>query len=249
MSTFSKSLDLQETVFAELCLDTSEIVLDSPHIIDIISGKAEEWDPLDTNYTVKMTEANFVRLFYGVNQSTTAPQPSFDTAFQLTGSGPAAIEYYRLNKPYEEQDSSGCSDAEDEQVYSIMGNDGEPLSSGDDSTGETLNLIDPIVDYWVRDTGHCADSWSTCSYMSIAKEIDASHHLQNLDCNICCSLEFGELLGLLDAKQPFRNATTSVNEKRTTVIDGDKVGLRILYKNAFEGCKNVEVRIHFEICV
>ena len=247
MTTYSKSLDFQETVFAELCLETSDIVLDEPHVIDIISGVTSNWDTTNSNYTVKITQSNFVRMFYGVNQDLDSPNPNFDTGFQLTGSGDVAEQYYRLDKGYQEMDASGCDTSAVNNVYSIMGGDGEPMSTGTDKAGVTLNLIDPVTDYWAKDTGFNIDCWSTCSYMSIAKEIDAAHDLTNLDCNVCCSLCYGELLALLDNKQPTRDSV-GLGVKRTQVVDGDKVGLRILFKNAKEGTKNVEARIHFEIC-
>lgn len=217
---FSTSLGTEETVFAELCLDTSDIVLDEPHIIDIICDNDCSDNP---SRTVSITVVQFEKLFYGKPADSDSAPPSFGAAFQLIGSGTDAEDFYQLDKI-------------EPTKYSLMNGNG-------DATPELVNLVKPITDFWVKDTGHAIDCWSTCSYMAIAKEIDTTHNLQNLDCNVCCSLCYGELLGLLDSKQP----KGSSEQKRIRVEVGDKMGLRILYKNAFSGTKNVEVRIHFSI--
>jgi len=216
---FSTSLSTEETVFAELCLDTSDIVLDEPHVIDIISDTHDSSD--SSIRTVPITALQFEKMFYGKPQDNDSSSIGFSAAFQLIGSGRDAEDFYQLDQIHPGK-------------YSLMNGNG-------DSTGEIVNLVKPITDYWVKDTGHAVDCWSTCSYMAIAKEIDTTHNLQNLDCNVCCSLCYGELLGLLDSKQPKGHS----DPKRIRVEVGDKVGLRILYKNAFCGTKNVEVRIHF----
>ena len=221
---YSTSLSAEETVFAELCLDTSDIVLEEPHVIDIISDA----DSMTCGLPVSISVVNFERMFYGQQIDTVDTHPSFDTAFQLTGSGEAAIKYYQLDRIAE----TGNLDDSD-TGYSLMNGNGAP-------TNKTVNLVKPVTDFWVKDTGYALDCWSTCSYMSIAKEIDTTHNIQNLDCNVCCSLCYGELLGLLDAKQPLDS-----DSKRLRVQHGDKVGLRVLYKNAFDSAKNVEVRIHY----
>ena len=224
MSTvYSTSLAHDEVVAAQMCLDTTDIVLDEPHVIDIIT----DFDSATTgNRHVGITQINFERMFYGKGSDSNAANVPFDAAFALTGTGKKAEEFYHL-------DASGDETSTDDTLYSIMDGNGNP-------TNQTVSLVKPVTDFWVKDTGHGVDCWSTCSYMLIQKEVEATHNLQNLDCNICCSLCYGELLGLLDSKYP---KTT----KRTQVQEGDKVGIRILYKNAFEGTKNVEVRIHYEI--
>jgi hypothetical protein len=224
MSTvYSTSLAHDEVVAAQLCLDTTDIVLDEPHVIDIITDLDSSSE--ETQRHVQITQDNFEIMFYGRNNGTLAASVPFDAAFALTGTGTTAEDYYHLDAP--------ADDDGDDTRYSIMDGNGEP-------TDQTVSLVKPVTDFWVKDTGYGVDCWSTCSYMLIQKEIEATHNLQNLDCNICCSLCYGELLGLLDSKYP-------MDEKRTKVEVGDKVGIRILYKNAFEGTKNVEVRIHYQI--
>lgn len=225
MSTvYSSSLAHDEVVAAQMCLDTTDIVLEEPHVIDIITD-------LDSSTTaterhVPITQDDFERMFYGRADNTKAADVPFDAAFALTGTGDKAVDYYHL-------DAIGKTSGGNDTLYSIMDGNGDP-------TDQTVSLVKPVTDFWVKDTGHGVDCWSTCSYMLIQKEIEATHNLQNLDCNVCCSLCYGELLGLLDSKYP-------MTEKRTRVQVGDKVGIRILYKNAFEGTKNVEVRIHYQI--
>ena len=225
MSTvYSTSLAHDEVVAAQMCLDTTDIVLDEPHVIDIITDFDSSTST--TNRHVGITQRNFERMFYGKGSHDNAANVPFDAAFALTGTGKEAEDFYHL-------DASGDDGSTDDTLYSIMDGNGNP-------TNQTVSLVKPVTDFWVKDTGHGVDCWSTCSYMLIQKEVEATHNLQNLDCNICCSLCYGELLGLLDSKYP---KTT----KRTQVQEGDKVGIRILYKNAFEGTKNVEVRIHYQI--
>jgi len=227
-TVYSTSLAHDEIVAAQMCLDTTSISLEEPHVIDIIS----DLDPfsINTGNCVKITPSDFEKMFYGKNVSSSAAAVPFDQSFSLIGTGQTAVNYYQL-------DASANNDINvpDDTQYSIMNGNGEP-------TNQTVSLVKPVTDFWVKDTGHSVDCWSTCSYMSIQKEIEATHNLQNLDCNICCSLCYGELLGLLDSKYPLDDGT-----KRTRVVTGDKVGIRILYKNAFEGTKNVEVRIHYQI--
>jgi hypothetical protein len=227
-TVYSTSLARDEIVAAQMCLDTTSISLEEPHVIDIISDL--DSSSINTGNCVKITPSDFEKMFYGKNVSSSAAAVPFDQSFSLIGTGQTAVNYYQL-------DASANNDinAPDDTQYSIMNGNGEP-------TNQTVSLVKPVTDFWVKDTGHSVDCWSTCSYMSIQKEIEATHNLQNLDCNICCSLCYGELLGLLDSKYPLDNGT-----KRTRVVSGDKVGIRILYKNAFEGTKNVEVRIHYQI--
>ena len=227
MSTvYSTTLAHDEVVAAEMCLDTTDIVLDEPHVIDLITD-------LDSSMAtgsrhVPISQNNFERMFYGKDAGSNAANVPFDAAFALTGTGEQAENYYHL-------DAHGSNDptVTDDTLYSIMDGNGDP-------TDQTVSLVKPVTDFWVKDTGHGVDCWSTCSYMLIQKEVEATHNLQNLDCNVCCSLCYGELLGLLDSKYP-------KDTKRTRVEVDDKVGIRILYKNAFEGTKNVEVRIHYQI--
>jgi len=224
-TVYSTSLAHDEVVAAQMCLDTTDIVLEEPHVIDIITDFDSSTSA--TSRHVAITQNHFERMFYGKAVGTSAASVPFDAAFALTGTGDEAEDYYHL-------DAIGTSGATtDGTLYSIMDGNGHP-------TDQTISLVKPVTDFWVKDTGHGVDCWSTCSYMLIQKEVEATHNLQNLDCNICCSLCYGELLGLLDSKYP---ETT----KRTQVKVGDKVGIRILYKNAFEGTKNVEVRIHYQI--
>ena len=227
-TVYSTSLAHDEIVAAQMCLDTTSISLEEPHVIDIISDL--DSFSINTSNCVKITTSDFEKMFYGKNVSSSAAAVPFDQSFSLIGTGQTAVNYYQL-------DASANNDinAPDDTQYSIMNGNGEP-------TNQTVSLVKPVTDFWVKDTGHSVDCWSTCSYMSIQKEIEATHNLQNLDCNICCSLCYGELLGLLDSKYPLDDGT-----KRTRVVSGDKVGIRILYKNAFEGTKNVEVRIHYQI--
>ena len=227
-TVYSTSLAHDEIVAAQMCLDTTSISLEEPHVIDIISDL--DSFSINTSNCVKITTSDFEKMFYGKNVSSLAAAVPFDQSFSLIGTGQTAVNYYQL-------DASANNDinAPDDTQYSIMNGNGEP-------TNQTVSLVKPVTDFWVKDTGHSVDCWSTCSYMSIQKEIEATHNLQNLDCNICCSLCYGELLGLLDSKYPLDDGT-----KRTRVVTGDKVGIRILYKNAFEGTKNVEVRIHYQI--
>ena len=225
MSTvYSTSLAHDEVVAAQMCLDTTDIVLDEPHVIDIITDF--DSSKIKDSRHVPISKDNFERMFYGKESGSNAANVPFDAAFALTGTGKKAEEFYHL-------DAIGDDTSSDDTLYSIMDGNGNP-------TNQTVSLVKPVTDFWVKDTGHGVDCWSTCSYMLIQKEVEATHNLQNLDCNICCSLCYGELLGLLDSKYP---KTT----KRTQVQEGDKVGIRILYKNAFEGTKNVEVRIHYQI--
>lgn len=229
---YSTSLSAEETVFAELCLDTSDIVLEEPHVIDIVAAASNNAGLESSEHRVPITRVDFERMFYGQQIDVLDSSPSFDSAFQLTGSGSQAIVYYQLDR------QGGDSQ---QPFYSLLNGIGVP-------TDQTVNLVKPVTDFWVKDTGYALDCWSTCSYMSIAKEIDTTHNLQNLDCNVCCSLCYGELLGLLDAKRPgYSNDPSLVRPQRTKVAVGDKVGLRVLYKNAFEGVKNVEIRIHYLI--
>jgi len=225
MSTvYSTSLAHDEVVAAQMCLDTTDIVLDEPHVIDLITDFDSSTSA--TSRHVAISQDNFEEMFYGRNNGTLAASVPFDSAFALTGTGTTAEDYYHL-------DATGDTTTATDTLYSIMDGNGNP-------TNQTVSLVKPVTDFWVKDTGHGVDCWSTCSYMLIQKEVEATHNLQNLDCNICCSLCYGELLGLLDSKYP---ETT----KRARVQVGDKVGIRILYKNAFEGTKNVEVRIHYQI--
>ena len=226
MSTvYSTSLDADEVVAAQMCLDTTDIVLEEPHVIDIISDTYSSLGGTDRH--VQISSDNFEEMFYGKSGANNAADVSFDASFALTGSGDEALKYYHL-------DAIGTNGtAINDTVYSIMNGNGVP-------TDQTVSLVKPVVDFWAKDTGYSVDCWSTCSFMLIEKEIVATHNLQNLDCNICCSLAYGELLDLLDSRNP-------IGSKRTKVESGDKIGVRILYKNAFEGTKNVEVRIHYQI--
>lgn len=225
MSTvYSTSLAHDEVVAAQMCLDTTDIVLDEPHVIDLITDFDSSTST--TSRHVAISQDNFERMFYGKGSDSNAANVPFDAAFALTGTGTAAEDYYHL-------DATGDTTTTADTLYSIMDGNGNP-------TNQTVSLVKPVTDFWVKDTGHGVDCWSTCSYMLIQKEVEATHNLQNLDCNICCSLCYGELLGLLDSKYPEPT-------KRSRVQVHDKVGIRILYKNAFEGTKNVEVRIHYQI--
>jgi hypothetical protein len=225
MSTvYSTTLANDEVVAAEMCLDTTDIVLDEPHVIDIITDFDSSTSTTDRH--VKISRTNFEEMFYGKGAGSIAADVPFDAAFTLTGTGDTAEEYYHL-------DATGDTTSSSDTLYSIMDGAGNP-------TNQTVSLVKPVTDFWVKDTGHGVDCWSTCSYMLIQKEVEATHNLQNLDCNVCCSLCYGELLGLLDSKYP-------LTSKRAQVQTGDKIGIRILYKNAFEGTKNVEVRIHYQI--
>ena len=100
-------------------------------------------------------------------------------------------------------------------------------------------LPEPVTGYWAKDLGKPIDCWSTCTRMAIYKEVQAAHNLKNLDCNICCSLCWGELAEMVNAEQgkDMRDATTT----------GAKLGLRVLFKNDHDGTRDVEARIHFEI--
>ena len=231
---YSSTLSAEEVVFAELCLDTSEITLNDPHVIDIITDHDSSTGA--TEKCVPVSVENFEKLFYGRG----AQNISFTAEFALNGSGTIAQEYYLLdNRAFAAGGTAGTD--QNDTKYAVMGVMGEPIA-GD------VNLVKPIVDLWEGDIGCGSDRWSTCSYMTIKKEIDASHDIQNLDCNICCSLAYGELLGLLDALAPLLGGTYQIGTgKRTRVVVGDKVGLRILYKNAYEGAKDVEVRVHYQI--
>jgi len=231
MSTvYSTSLAHDEVVAAQMCLDTTDIVLEEPHVIDIITDRDSSTLGGGAGNCVKISTNHFEKMFYGKSNASNSADVPFDAVFSLTGTGSTAVNYYHLDASADADD-----DATGDTLYSIMNGNGEP-------TNQTVSLVKPVTDFWVKDTGHGVDCWSSCSYMLIQKEIDATHNLQNLDCNICCSLCYGELLGLLDSKFPLDSG-----EKRTQVVAGDKVGIRILYKNAFEGTKNVEVRIHYQI--
>ena len=230
---YSNTLASEEVVFAELCLDTTKVELNDPHIIDIITD--HDSSTAATAQCVPVTIENFEKLFYGRG----ANNISFTADFVLDASGTLAQQYYLIDNRAFTADGTPGIDQGDTR-YAVMGIGGEPID-GD------VNLVKPIIDLWENDIGCGSDRWSTCSYMVISKEIDATHDIQNLDCNVCCSLAYGELLGLLDAKLPLPGDFQFSKGKRTRVVVGDKVGIRILYKNAYEGARDVEVRIHYEI--
>lgn len=180
-------------------------------------------DATSSNKQVPITVNEFESLFYG------KLNPATGAAFQLNGSGDDAIKFYQLNrKSVEVVDNIATSS---DTVYSLMDANGNP-------NNKAVNLIKPVLEHWAKDTGHSTECWSTCSLMSISNEINATHNLQNLDCNISCSLCYSELLGLLDSID---------SGNRTRVIVGDKVGIRILFTNTFAKTTDVEVRIHYII--
>jgi hypothetical protein len=202
----SSILSGAETVFAQLCLDTVNIVIKDPHVIDIVSLDANR---KPQSKPVKITLADFKKAFYGnVTSGENSP-------FQLTGSANNILKYYNLN------------DTSNKGIYGLLGNNNAGVS-----------LEGPVTGFWSKDIGRPIDCWTTCSRMHIFNEIVHTHNLKNLDCNICCSLCWGELINMIKSEQ---------HDVNTETLLGAKLGLRIIYKNNYDETKDVEARIHFEI--
>ena len=205
-SVAATALSAAETVFAQLCLDTTDIVIAEPHVIDVV-GKDASGVPAASEL-VSISMEDFKKAFYG---NVTAGDNS---SFQLTGSAASVTPYYDL------ANAAG--------KYGLLGN-----------AAMGVLLPEPVSGYWAKDIGKPIDCWATCSRMAIFKEVQAAHNLKNLDCNICCSLCWGELADMVQVEQGL--------DMRAAATTGAKLGLRVLFKNDHEGTKDVEVRLHFVI--
>ena len=80
MSTvYSTSLAHDEVVAAEMCLDTTLITLDEPHVIDLITDFDSSTST--TNRHVKISQTDFEEMFYGRNTGTLAANVGFEDAW------------------------------------------------------------------------------------------------------------------------------------------------------------------------
>ena len=120
-------LSAAETVFAELSLDTTEIVISNPHVIDIVGLNN---DMLPEEKTVSITLENFKKAFYG---NVVAGDNS---SFQLTGSGADILKYYDL------------SDESANGVYGLLGNAKAGVLLPEPVTGYWAKDLKKPIDRW-----------------------------------------------------------------------------------------------------
>ena len=177
----TNELAANETVAAQLAVDTASIVIDDVHAIDIVSSTTTVNQPVD------ISAANFKKAFYGDVAS------GNDATFKLVTSDADASKFYNLQN-FAGVNGAAAGDA-DYWVY------------GAGAAG--VNLPHEVTAKWADDT--CPlNAWSTCSKMAICNEISTANNLRNLDCNINCSLSWCELLALLDSQQPITGGGAAV---------------------------------------
>jgi hypothetical protein len=213
-----------EVTMAQLCLDTSAIVENKVYAIHVFAdGSSNITDKFKDNSGVCITEAQFVKAFYGGSKGLSVFQCLDDAdtynVYDLAKSG-------GLYGQYNHQGGTGWdSDA-----------------SGVDFTDEVMNL-------WKSET---CTNWSTCSEMAIRRELIAAHNFKDLaNCNVCCSLNYCDLINALNSAHSNGagndNQTAMVPHPRNDGSDGHRIALSILLKQSFPTTTDVEVIIHYNI--
>ena len=215
---------------AQLCLDSSTIVHKDVHEIHIFKDASSA--NLAGNEPVNLTVARFNELFYGGDPSGTTV-PNGETKFGAYAVSTADEYNLQKDKQYRQWQSTDTSGVNFvAEVIELWGGDKRLKGS----------QIDPGCQEFPE--------WSTCSLMAIRKELIDAHNFYALaNCNVCCSLKYGDLLKALQQVQGVVDDTKAVGASggKDSVESGDQIALSILLKQAAEGRKDVEVTIHYEI--
>ena len=220
----------QSVTMAQLCLDTTTIAHKDVHEIHIFADASNA--QLDKNKAVNITVADFNKLFYGATND--ASVPNAETKFGAYGSSGDPVYNLQTDGKYQQWQSQDTSGAD---------------------------FVAEVIELWGGDTrrqgiqiAECAElpEWSTCSLMAIRKELIDAHNFYALaNCNVCCSLKYGDLLKALNQVQGVENDAKAVGadapDGRESVKTGDQIALSILLKQAAEGRKDVEVTVHYRI--
>lgn len=233
--------------FAQLCQTLTEIEETAGiHVFDLYHSITTEttYPFAQTGNPWLMPSGDFLQAFYDWGETSHGNgQFAIDCSSQFM----EILHWKVLNYPFTTPTGSGFTLA--------------------DISYNSADLLSLVPQQWALDlSNNSTDCWTSCSYMNILKELLVSRNLCNFGgcapSGVCCSLNASELAAILNEQDPSGGYghRTGFAAAEPLMLGGltpaggpvavnDEVILAVLFKNPHVGARDIELRLHFQICL